>query len=90
MLKEVKPDAVDICTPNGVHCNPAIDAANFGCHVITEKPMAMTPDECERMIEASAKAKKKLVVGFQYRYHPSTQILTPGRGTRGISGTSCL
>ena len=45
MLKEVKPDAVDICTPNGVHAQPAIDAANAGCHVIVEKPMAMTPAE---------------------------------------------
>jgi predicted dehydrogenase len=75
MLKEVKPDAVDVCTPNGVHAPAAIDASNFGCHVITEKPMSMNPDECQRMIDAAAKAKKKLVVGFQYRYHPNTQII---------------
>ena len=75
MLKEVKPDAVDVCTPNGVHAPAAIDASNAGCHVITEKPMAMTTEECQRMIEAAQKAKKKLVVGFQYRYHPNTQII---------------
>ncbi|MEI8195837.1 MAG: Gfo/Idh/MocA family oxidoreductase, partial [Phycisphaerae bacterium] len=75
MLKEIKPDAVDVCTPNGQHAPVCIDASNFGCHVITEKPMAMTPDECQRMIDAAAKAKKKLVVGFQYRYHPNTQII---------------
>ena len=75
MLKEVKPDAVDVCTPNGVHAPAAIDASNFGCHVITEKPMAMTPVECQKMIEAAAKAKKKLVIGFQYRYHPNTQVI---------------
>ena len=79
MLKEVKPDAVDICTPNGVHAAPAIDAAKAGCHVITEKPMAMNPDECQRMIDASAKAKKKLVIGFQYRYHQATQFLKRAR-----------
>src|SRR5881396_2058811 len=38
MLKEVKPDAVSICTPNGVHSQPSIDASNAGCHVIVEKP----------------------------------------------------
>ncbi|MEI8140002.1 MAG: Gfo/Idh/MocA family oxidoreductase [bacterium] len=75
MLKEVKPDAVDVCTPNGVHAQAAIDASNAGCHVITEKPMAMTPAECVKMIAAAKKAGKLLVTGFQYRYHPVTQMI---------------
>jgi predicted dehydrogenase len=79
MLKSVRPDAVSICTPNGVHAAPAIDAANAGCHVIVEKPMAMNPGECRRMIEAAKKAGKKLSVGFQYRYHPNTQFLVRAR-----------
>ena len=79
MLKAVKPDAVSICTPNGVHAAPAIDAANAGCHVMVEKPMAMRPDECEQMIDAARKAGKQLAVGFQYRYHPNTQFLTRAR-----------
>ena len=37
MLKVVKPDAVDVCTPNGVHCAPVVDACNAGCHAIVEK-----------------------------------------------------
>src|SRR4051812_45164758 len=45
MLKKVKPDAVDVCTPNGVHMPAVIDALNAGCHVETEKPMAMSPKE---------------------------------------------
>lgn len=79
MLKEVKPDGVSVCTPNGLHAAPAIDAANAGCHVISEKPMAMTPAECEKMIAASKKAKKKLAIGFQYRYHPNSQFLKRAR-----------
>lgn len=75
MLKEVQPDAVNICTPNGVHAAPAIDAAAAGCHVIVEKPMAMTPAECQKMIDTAKKHKVKLAVGFQYRYHPNTQFL---------------
>src|SRR3954468_7048665 len=79
MLKEVKPDAVSICTPNGEHAPASIDASNAGAHVITEKPMAMTPAECEKMIEAAKKAKKKLVCGFQFRFHPATQFITRAR-----------
>lgn len=79
MLKEVKPDAVDVCTPNGVHAQPAIDAANAGCHVLVEKPMAMNPAECQKMIDAAAKNGKKLTVGFQYRYHPNTEFITRAR-----------
>ncbi|HZZ42528.1 MAG TPA: Gfo/Idh/MocA family oxidoreductase [Tepidisphaeraceae bacterium] len=85
MLKEIKPDAVSVCTPNGVHAQPTIDALNAGAHVIVEKPMAMNPKECQKMIDTAKKANKKLVIGFQYRYHPSTEFLTREReaGTFG-------
>lgn len=79
MLKEVQPDGVSVCTPNGVHAAPTIDALNSGCHVLCEKPMAMTPAQCEQMIAAAKKAKKQLAVGFQYRYHPNTQYLKRAR-----------
>jgi predicted dehydrogenase len=79
MLKAIKPDAVNICTPNGVHSQPAIDASEAGCHVIVEKPMAMNPEECQRMIDAAKKANRKLVAGFQYRYHPNTEYLVRAR-----------
>lgn len=75
MLKEIKPDGVSVCTPNGVHAQPTIDALNAGAHVIVEKPMAMNPAQCEKMIAAANKNKKKLTIGFQYRYHPNTQFL---------------
>lgn len=79
MLAEVKPDAVDVCTPNGVHAPAAIAASEAGCHVITEKPMAMNPGECEAMIAAAKKAGKVLVIGFQFRYHPSTEMIVRAR-----------
>jgi predicted dehydrogenase len=79
MLQQIKPDAVDVCTPNGVHAPAVIDSLNAGCHASTEKPMAMTPKECQKMIDAAEKNKKKLAVGFQYRFHPSTQFLTKAR-----------
>ena len=79
MLKEIKPDAVDVCTPNGVHCAPVVDACLAGCHAIVEKPMAMNPAECEKMIAAAKKGKVKLSVGFQQRYNPRTTALIEAR-----------
>ena len=74
MLKKEKIDAVDVCTPNGVHAPATIAALNAGCHVICEKPMAMNPQECEAMCAAAKKAGKLLEIGFQWRYHPATQM----------------
>ena len=85
MLKKEKLDAVDICTPNGVHCAPVVDACNMGLHAMVEKPMAMNPAECEKMIAAAKKNNVQLAVGFQYRYHPNTDFLIRTR-EKGILG----
>ena len=79
MLKEVAPEAVAVCTPNGVHMQPSVEAAEAGCHVIVEKPMAMDPAQCQKMIDAAKKSGKKLAVGFQYRYHPNTDFIVRAR-----------
>ncbi len=79
LFKTVKPDAVDICTPNGVHCPAAVASAKAGCHIIVEKPMAMSPDECEQMIAAAKAAKVKLAVGFQHRFNSKTDYLVQAR-----------
>jgi len=41
--------------------------------------MAMNPQQCQKMIDAAKKAKRKLAVGFQFRYHPNTQFLVRAR-----------
>ena len=79
MLAEIKPDVVDVCTPNGVHMPACIAASNAGCHVITEKPMAMTPAECQKMIDAAKANNKLLAVGFQFRYHPFSEFFVRAR-----------
>jgi predicted dehydrogenase len=79
MLREIRPDAVSICTPNKLHAPMTITSLKAGAHVITEKPMAMNPRECQAMIDAAHKARRKLMVGFQYRFHPATQMLRRAR-----------
>ena len=70
MLAEIKPDAVDICTPNFLHYQPGIDALKAGAHVFVEKPMAMNADECQEMIDVAQETGRKIVVGFQHRFEP--------------------
>jgi predicted dehydrogenase len=66
-------DAVVICTPNKFHADISVDALDAGLHVFCEKPMAMTVDECQRMIEASQRSGKVLNIGFHYRYMKEAQ-----------------
>lgn len=75
MLANEKLQAVSVCTPNGHHAEPTLAALKSGAHVLVEKPMAMTLAEAKRMVLAAQKARRKLVVGFQYRYDPRTQFL---------------
>ena len=75
MLRQEGLDAVSVCTPNGLHMQPTIDALNAGCHVLVEKPLAMNAKEGEKMLAAAKKNRRELVIGFQYRFHPTTQML---------------
>ena len=75
MLGAERLDAVSVCTPNKLHEQPVIDALNAGCHVLCEKPMAHSAAAGERMVAAAEANGRKLVIGFQYRYHPRTQYL---------------
>lgn len=79
MIEKVKPDAVDVCTPNGLHCAPVVYACEHGCHAFVEKPMAMNPEECEKMNAAAEKGGVKLSVGFQHRYRSNTTALIEAR-----------
>ena len=75
MLAKEDLDAVSVCTPNKLHEQPTIDALNAGCHVLCEKPLAHSAAAGERMLAAARDTGRKLVIGFQYRYHPRTQFL---------------
>ncbi len=68
-------DAVDVCTPNSLHCPNTIAALRAGKHVMVEKPMAMNAREAQQMIDAARKSGKHLIVGFQHRFDPRTKLI---------------
>ena len=61
-------DLADVCTPPFVHASISIDFLNAGKHVVCEKPMAASLEECDRMIEARDKSGKKLAIIAQNRF----------------------
>jgi len=71
MLEDPELDVLYIATPNSLHAQQTIEAAEAGKHVLCEKPMALTEADCERMIETCNKNKVKLAINFQNRYHPA-------------------
>lgn len=63
-------DIVYVVLPNSMHAEFTIRAAKAGKHVICEKPMAITPKECEQMIEACQTAGKLLSIGYRLHFDP--------------------
>jgi predicted dehydrogenase len=66
-------DIIYIVLPNGMHAEYTIRGLQAGKHVLSEKPMANTPAECQAMIDAGRKANRKLMVAYRCRYEPFNQ-----------------
>ncbi len=74
-LSDPEIDVITICTPSGAHLEPTVKAAEFGKHVICEKPLEVTLERVDRMIEAHKKAGTKLGGIFNSRYEPVNQMI---------------
>ncbi|MCB0396238.1 MAG: Gfo/Idh/MocA family oxidoreductase [Flavobacteriales bacterium] len=70
MLSQPGLDIVSICTPNGLHASHSVAALQSGVNVLCEKPMAISVEDCEWMIQEAEKANKRLFVVKQNRYNP--------------------
>lgn len=75
MLRESGVQAVSICTPHPLHPPLLVLAAEHGVHAITEKPMGITLEECDRAIAAAQRAGTKQGVIFQRRFWPASRRL---------------
>ncbi|MDI9547221.1 MAG: Gfo/Idh/MocA family oxidoreductase [Chloroflexota bacterium] len=68
-------DIIDICTPNMYHTDMAVAALDAGKHVICEKPLAPTPKDIRRMIEARDRSGKLLMTAQHFRFKGSSQAM---------------
>ena len=87
-------DAVSVCTANATHAEITIDALRAGKHVLCEKPMATTKEECESMVRAAQEAGKRLLVAHNQRYMPAhkaaKELIAGGAIGRPLSVTTCF
>ncbi|MCB0710025.1 MAG: Gfo/Idh/MocA family oxidoreductase [Chitinophagaceae bacterium] len=76
-------DVVAVCTPNGLHAQHSIAALKAGFHVLCEKPMALSVQDCGDMINAAERANRRLFIVKQNRFNPPVatvkKILDEGR-----------
>ena len=70
-LKTHKPDAVVVANPTSLHLDVAIPAAEASCHLLLEKPVSHTLDGLDALQNAAEHSGSKILVGFQFRYHPT-------------------
>jgi predicted dehydrogenase len=82
MLAKEKPDIVDICTPPKTHAKLAIQAMQAGSHVLIEKPMAQTIEECDAIIAAARENNVKVCVAhsdlFYYPFIEARKLVREG------------
>jgi len=91
MIHDSKIDFVTICTPHPAHKNGVLQAINAGSHVLVEKPLASTLEDCDTMIEAAKKKNVLLGTIYQRRfYEPVLRVkraIDAGKIGKPILGT---
>jgi len=61
-------DAVAVCTPDWLHREHAVAALEAGKHLFSEKPLAITIEDCDEILRAWQRAGTRMMVGFNMRY----------------------
>lgn len=88
-LKKHKPDAVIVANPTAFHLDIAIPAAEAGCAILLEKPISHSTERLDQLEAAVQKSGSKVLVGFQFRFHPglvrAKQLISDGEIGRVIS-----
>jgi predicted dehydrogenase len=83
LLASGEVDAVYIALPNSMHCEYTERAARAGVHILCEKPMAVTEDECKRMITAAERNRVKLMIAYRLHFEEANlqvvEIVKSGR-----------
>ncbi|MEN8230374.1 MAG: Gfo/Idh/MocA family oxidoreductase [Bacteroidota bacterium] len=91
MVREADLNLVIICTPHPNHVEPTVEALEAGAHVLVEKPLASTLQDCDTMIESARNANLKLGVISQRRWYPPTlrvkRAIDDGKIGKPVLGT---
>lgn len=92
MIASEKPELIAICTESGKHGQIAIDCITAGCHLIIEKPIALSLEEADQIIELSKRHNVKVSACHQNRFNKSVQkmreAMESGRFGRLLYGTA--
>lgn len=75
MLREVRPDAVEISTPHTLHFEHIMDSLETGCHVLVEKPMVSRVADAREVIRLSEELGKVVLVSYQRHYQPAFRFI---------------
>jgi len=94
LFNDKKVDAIYVCTSNSSHADISIKALNSGKHVLCEKPMAMSMEECELMLEAAKRNNKQLIIGHDMKltsvHQAAKKIIKAGELGKVISVRSSI
>jgi predicted dehydrogenase len=85
-LKSGDVDAVYIALPNSMHREYTVRAAECGVHVLCEKPLAVTEEECKAMIAACRRRKVKLMTAYRLHFERATLQALRDTGSKGVIG----
>ncbi len=72
MLRSGEVDAIYLATPNWRHAEFAVPALRAGIHVLVEKPMEISSENCQKMIDAQQNSSAKLMVAYRLHFEPAT------------------
>ncbi len=89
-LERADVDAVDVCTPNAMHAEVAIAAAEAGKHVLVEKPIATSLTEADAMIAAAEAMGVVLMTAQNGRYAPAMQAAAQLVRSGGLGELTCV
>lgn len=84
MLEQTRPDVVAVCTPPSMHLAHCRAAFEAGCHVLCEKPLAMTLEDAAAIVEAAKAAGRQVVVNAQFPYMATYQAAKAALGTADV------
>ena len=73
VLENPEVDVVHICLPHYLHAQVAMEAMEHGKHVLCEKPMALSPEDAQKMIEVRDRTGTVLGICFQNRYNDASK-----------------